>query len=373
MTERRTSISDSLLKRALAERASGPGVDLLPGILAAAGATRQRRGWVIGFERSRRPLAMGLVAAALLMTLAGAVLIGAGFWRARSNEGPFRGNGPIMVSTGSLVAVDPTTGDVIDRPPLQGYPAFAGMAWSPDGDRLAIAGGGTVSMFDPLTRTLRSLMFCEYCSVSWMPDGTRLAMARSGEIALMDPDDGHQVDNVPLPGIQVLAVSAEPNGDRFAIVGRAFGAAFDGVHLYVVDRDGSNLRSLDGPYGEFRFGDAIWSPSGDTIAYLRLDPRAGGQDKNTPLNDIQIMRVDPDGATPPSLIVTAGQCFCIGFWPGLGWSPDGRQLAVTSTGTEMRGGLYLVDADGSDLHHILDGASGTPAWRPVPEGAVPRP
>src|SRR6478735_10274898 len=372
MTERRSPISDSLLRRALAERASGPRVDLLPGILAAAGAPRQRRGWVIGFERSRRPVAMSFIMAALLMTVAGAVLIGAGIWRTHSNEGPFPGNGPIMVSTGSLVAVDPITGDVIDRPALQDSTTFGGMAWSPDGGRLAIAGGGTISMFDPMTRTLRSLMFCEYCSVSWTPDGTRLATGQSGEIALMDPDDGHKVDSVPLPGIQVLAVSSEPNGDRFAIVGRAFGRAYDGVHLYVVDRDGSNLRTLDGPYGEFRFGDVAWSPAGGTIAYLRLDPRADSQDKNTPLNDIQIMGVDPDSATPPHLIVTAGRCFCIGFWPGLGWSPDGRQLAVTSARTNMRG-LYLVDADGTDLHPILDGASGTPAWRPIPEGASPRP
>jgi Tol biopolymer transport system component len=311
-------------------------------------------------------MAMGLIATAVLMTLAGAALIGAGIWRARPNDGPFHGNGPIMVSIGSLVAVDPTTGDVIDRPALQDSTTFGGMAWSPNGDRLAIAGGGTISMFDPMTRTLRSLVFCDYCSVSWMPDGTRLATGRSGEIALIDPYDGHKVDSVPLPGIQVLAVSSEPNGDRFAIVGRAFGRAYDGVHLYVVDRDGSNLRTLDGPYGDSWFGDAIWSPSGDTIAYLRLDPRADSQDKNTPLNDIQIMGVDPDGKTPPRLIVTTGQCFCMGFSPGLGWSPDGLQLAVTSTGSGAGRGLYLVDADGSDLHLILEGAIGAPAWRPVP-------
>ena len=101
MTEPRTSIPDGLLKRALVERASGPGVDLLPGILAAAGATRQRRGWAVGFERSRRPLAMGLMAAALLIALAGTVLIGAGIWRARPIEGPFHGNGPIVVSNDS--------------------------------------------------------------------------------------------------------------------------------------------------------------------------------------------------------------------------------------------------------------------------------
>lgn len=369
MTEPRTSISDSVLKRALVERATGPGVDLLPGILAAAGTTRQRRGWVIGFERSRRPLAMGVMVAALLIALAGTVLIGAGIWRARPNDGPFHGIGPIVVETGSLVVIDPATGAVIDSLRSQESLAIGGMAWSPDGSQLALAGAGTAALFDPMTRTTQFLTRCVPCSVSWVPDGTLLALGQPREIALVDPADGHKVDTVPLPGIQVLGLSWEPTGDRIAIVGRAA----DGVRLYVVDRDGSNLRSLDGPYGEFRLDDVAWSPTGDTIAYLRLDPRADSEDPSVPLNDLEIMRVDPDGATPPSRVVTAGQCFCIGFTPGLGWSPDGRQLAVTSTGTTMQGGLYLVDADGSDLHRILDGASGTPAWRPVPEGARPWP
>ena len=362
MTEQRSVIADSELKRALGERASGPDVDLLPGILAAAAATRQRRGWAVGFERSRRMLTIGLMAAALLAALAGTALIGAGVWRARPNEGPFHANGPIVVSNGSLVVVDPATGDVIDNLPPQDSLAIGGMAWSPDGRQLALAGAGTAALFDPLTRTTRFLAGCLPCSVSWLPDGTRLAVGRSEEIALIDPATGIQVDAVPLPGIRVLGVSWEPTGDRIAIVGRAS----DGVRLYVVDSDGSNLRALDGPLGEFRFDDIAWSPDGDAIVYLRLDPRPDSQDPSVPLLDLQVMRVDPDGATPPSWIITAGQCFCINFTPGLAWSPDGQQLALTSTGTEMRGGLYLMDADGSDLHRVLDGASGTPAWRPVP-------
>jgi Tol biopolymer transport system component len=267
-----------------------------------------------------------------------------------------------VVSNGSLLVMDPATGAVIDSLRSQESLAIGGMAWSPDGSRLALAGAGTAALFDPVTRTTQFLTGCMPCSVSWVPDGTLLALGQRAEIAMVDPADGHRVDTVPLPGIQVLGLSWEPTGERIAIVGRSV----DGVSLYVVDSDGSNLRALDGPYGEFRLTDVAWSPTGETIAYMRLDPRADSQDPSVPLLDLQVMRVDPDGATPPSRIVTVGECYCINFIPGLGWSPDGRQLAVTSTGTVMRGGLYLVDADGSDLHRILDGASGTPAWRPVP-------
>jgi Tol biopolymer transport system component len=363
MTEQRSVILDSLLKQALSERASGPDIDLLPGVLAAASATRQRRGWVVGFERSRRKLSIGLIAAALLAAIAGTALIGTGIWRLPSRNEPFHGNGPIVVSTSLMVAVDPTTGAVVDALPLPASSPLSRAAWSPRGDYLAIADEREVLLFDPATRTSRSLVACPACSVSWMPDGTGLALGRSGEIRLVDPSDGYTVGSIDLPGIQVLSVSWEPTGGRIAFTGRAVG----GVRLYVVRRDGSDLRVLDGPLENWRFGDVAWSPAGGTIAYLRLDPQTGaGSDASTP-NDIQIMRVEPDGAASPTPIVRAGECFCISFAPGFGWSPDGRQLAVTSLRVAVTDpGLYLVDADGSDYHRIIDGATGTPAWRPVP-------
>ena len=51
------------------------------------------------------------------------------------------------------------------------------------------------------------------------------------------------------------------------------------------------------------------------------------------------------------------------------WSPDGTKLAF-----ETKAGVYVVDANGSDLHRVSPEATTTwygalpvrPSWRPVP-------
>ena len=37
-------------------------------------------------------------------------------------------------------------------------------------------------------------------------------------------------------------------------------------------------------------------------------------------------------APEPRELAKAGQCFCLGFAPGLDWSPDGTSLTFTSLG-----------------------------------------
>jgi Tol biopolymer transport system component len=64
----------------------------------------------------------------------------------------------------------------------------------------------------------------------------------------------------------------------------------------------------------------------------------------------------------------AGRCFCLGFSPGLDWSPDGTRLAlVIPLGDNLGqpGGLYTVDADGAGLTLLERHVGGAPAWRPA--------
>ena len=79
---------------------------------------------------------------------------------------------------------------------------------------------------------------------------------------------------------------------------------------------------------------------------------------------LRLVLLDPDGGRRPVLI-DIGRCFCLGFSPGLSWSPDGRQLAYGSL-TDMMGGLFVANADGTDPRHIATGVSGPLAWRPAP-------
>jgi len=76
--------------------------------------------------------------------------------------------------------------------------------------------------------------------------------------------------------------------------------------------------------------------------------------------------VDADGSNSTEL-VEAGTCYCLGFTPGLTWSPDGASMALVIVGPgEGAYGLYVMNADGTGLRFVAEGANGSPAWRPVP-------
>jgi hypothetical protein len=83
--------------------------------------------------------------------------------------------------------------------------------------------------------------------------------------------------------------------------------------------------------------------------------------------------VDAEGSNPTEL-VEAGTCYCIGFAPGLTWSPDGASMALNVPGRgpftgsldEGAYGLYVMNADGTGLRFVAKGTNGSLAWRPVP-------
>jgi TolB protein len=47
------------------------------------------------------------------------------------------------------------------------------------------------------------------------------------------------------------------------------------------------------------------------------------------------------------------------------WSPDGRRIAFAGPCCEdSNGAIYVVDADGSNLHRLTSGFDAAPAWSP---------
>ena len=71
--------------------------------------------------------------------------------------------------------------------------------------------------------------------------------------------------------------------------------------------------------------------------------------------------MDADGSNQTEL-VEAGTCYCIGFTPGLTWSPDGASMALnTGSLDEQDYGLYVMNADGTGLRLVAEGANGSPA------------
>jgi dipeptidyl aminopeptidase/acylaminoacyl peptidase len=321
-------------------------------------------------KRRNKRIAAGIVGIAVFVTAVWIVTIGGPFNRTQPAIQPtpsptaipaYHHNGEILVlKDGAFTQIDPVTGNVVTRNGVKlpvAHPV-SDFAWSPDGMDLAYATNGHVQVVDVATGASREIMsHAGHGSLAWSPDGSRIAVAHDGMLELIDPEGGNRSTLVELPGI-IVQPTWSPDGERVA-----FQVVSDERSLYVIDRDGSNLTDLLGPapHDSFGFVDPAWSPDGSRIAYIastRWNKVHGWR--------LRVEVVDADGSNPTEL-VEAGTCFCVGFAPGLTWSPDGASMALnTGSLDEQDYGLYVMNADGTGLRLVAKGASASPAWRPVP-------
>jgi Tol biopolymer transport system component len=263
---------------------------------------------------------------------------------------------------------------------------ITGIAWSPDGEQLALALGelGANSSYvgfhliDPRTGTDRHIppkdmvrtFGCFTPSyLTWSPDGKLLAYSCRGIGLIGAPGtmytirpDGTGRRLIATGPFAAYSPTWSPDGKWLAFstgesplqrpVGESVGPIGYRSAIYVVDLAGRHVRRVAAgalPH---------WSPDGKTIAYFA--PGCEGIPNDTG----RVRLVTPTGrdVTPP-----AAPCDGIGpaRHPVPAWSPDGRQIAV-STNT----GLYLMNANGTDLRQLQPGRTVLlagylrPAWRP---------
>jgi Tol biopolymer transport system component len=201
-------------------------------------------------------------------------------------------------------------------------------AWAPDGQRIAFIaserGGRTVWVVDSDGSDARRILEGSWSQVSWSRDGARLALAGFGQAGR--------------PG------------------------------LYVADADGESLARLRRFDGTVAF--PTWSPHGDRIAFMALDPAGAGVDYA-----YDVFVVDADGSGLVRLTT----------WEGFDgfpvWSPDGSRILFSSdrgaSGDQLernRAGegwfgasLYVMGSDGSEPEALLsagDAALLPTSWVP---------
>ena len=296
MTTDRSRVTDALIARALTERAAGPNVDLVAPVMASVSATPQRRGWAVRLGPGHRTMVLGFAAVALAVSLVVAAAAGSMILRPRFVERPLPGNGPITIQVGGgLTEVDPQSGrtlaDVALSPVTIG--SVADLAWSPDGSRLAVSTDRGLSILDIATGQTSSPMTCVLCPVAWSPDGTELAVVNAAQaIVLIDPGMGtgsrrssrrNESLGPGSPGHQTADVSHTSSSMP--------------VHrtpsMAIIERDGSNKRTLALPTRGDLIIDASWSPDGATIAYIGNAVPFG--DAAVPLD---LVLLDPEGVRP---------------------------------------------------------------------------
>ena len=332
-------------------------------------------------KRRNQRIAAGVVGIAVFVAAVWIVTTGGSFDRTQPAIQPtptptaipgYQQNGEILVlKDGAFTQIDPVTGKVVTGNGVELPEALpvSDFAWSPDGMDLAYATHGHVQVVDVATGTSREIMSrAGHSSLAWSRDGSRIAVAHDGMLELIDPEGGNRSTLVELPGI-IVQPTWSPDGERIAF--QVVSDQPSGERsLYVIDRDGSDLSEVLGPAPRDSIGffDPEWSPDGSRIAYI-----VSTQWSTADLWRLRVEVVDSDGSNPTEL-VEAGTCACIGFGPGLTWSPDGASMALVIPGggpftgslDEGAYGLYVMNADGTGLRLVAKGASGSVAWRPTP-------
>jgi WD40 repeat protein len=257
--------------------------------------------------------------------------------------------------------------------------AVAGVAYSPDGSRLATAGkDGTVRVWDVVSGTEVRVLDGhkldghkpEVESLAFSPDGTRLASAgRDHIIRVWEAAGDKKLLTIDVDKSAVLGLAYSPDGSRLASasasgivrlwdaatgaavkqfnghLGDVYSVAYspDGKHLASAGRDGTvrvwgvadgrELFILRGHTGRVR--SVAYSPDGSRLA-------SAGED-----GTIYVWNT----ATGAELGIRQGS---IGLVYGLAFSPDGTRLASAA----LDGTVRVWDAVGGHERHVFRGHTG---------------
>jgi Tol biopolymer transport system component len=251
-----------------------------------------------------------------------------------------------------------------------------GPGWSPDGSQIAIFccdNGMVVHLLDPDTEDLREFPPPDptvetHCGLAWSPDGTRLAC------------EGHGVDDPSGNGIYTIRASDGGGLSRITTVAGAYDVpgdyspegdrlVFARVHdegraaIFVADLEGEVHRISPPGVIVDEFG-GRWSPTDDRILFVALD---------TQEHHKAIWMVNADGSSPHRLPIAPG---CGGpfsdpesfgcYSPS--WSPDGRWIVFARSAPDgSEENLWVVNTDGSGLVQLTHGGTDDlPDWGPDP-------
>jgi Tol biopolymer transport system component len=223
--------------------------------------------------------------------------------------------------------------------------------WSPDGTRIAFVHIHPEPELDHVLFVassdghIRTRIAAHVREFSWSPDGTKLAYPACArpcgpsraqgahQLVIADAAGRRAPHRVPLPaaagapGRTLGDVQWSPDGPLIAFISNDE----VGTHLNVIHPDGSSFRRV----ADGNLGGVSWSPDGSLIAFASHD------DVGTHLNVVH-----PDGS---SLRRVADGNPIFG---DVEWSPDSKRFAIVLPAGPRSADVYVVNADGTDLHRI---------------------
>lgn len=136
-----------------------------------------------------------------------------------------------------------------------------------------------------------------------------------------------------------------------------------GVYLVQVDGTAPSRIGENIYFGRGDFARLAWSPDGMKVAFWLCPDEPPLRD-----SEVYVMNADGTGLTNVSNHPELDVVLCQSDAPsgGMAWSPDSERLVFYS-GRDPEG-LYVVNADGTDLSYLTDGA--LPAWSPSGDSIV---
>jgi Tol biopolymer transport system component len=185
--------------------------------------------------------------------------------------------------------------------------------------------------------------------VAWSPDGQTIAVGRWGTVLFVNADGSGQ-RNVKREWKLDARPVWSPDGRRIAF-NRAWGNDGD---IYVMNADGSGVRRLTRTPGPGWTWFPFWSPTGRRIAFGKITVTFRPDRKPHYLSRAEVWVMNADGSGQRRL--------ALGMLDG--WSPDGREIAFSRRpSAKAQGRLYAVQAGGS-RPRLLTRVGGSARWSP---------
>jgi Tol biopolymer transport system component len=229
--------------------------------------------------------------------------------------------------------------------------SYIGIAWSPDGEQLALinlAGNIYTVKHDGSERKqiVSSATTDDRLTFSWSPDGTQIAFMResdTGGIYVVDvaSDTERQITQ----GFSARFPVWSPQGDWVAFVTKESG-------LYIVRPDGSELQQLADEAASDQ--SPTWSPDGEMAAFINLN------------YEISIVDLDGSGAEAITDLDREydGQVF------NIMWSPTSDQIvAEVILSPPHHINLFLVELATGETHKLTEGIERDTRAVWTPDGA----